>query len=52
MKHSTQVNLYLTEEEKELLQREAKRLGMTMSTWLRMTLRQRLGMLAAAEAVA
>ena len=39
----------LTEEEKALLEGAAKRHGTTMSVWLRLVLRQKLGLLTAAE---
>lgn len=52
MKRQSQVHLYLTDEEKRLLREEAERHGMTVNAWLRMTMRQRLGMLTAAEASA
>jgi hypothetical protein len=43
-KRETQMHLRLTEEEKLAIEHEAKRHGTTMSTWLRLVIRGRLGM--------
>lgn len=44
-KRETQMHMRLTEEEKAAIELESKRHGVPMSTWLRLVIRQRLGLL-------
>lgn len=50
MKRQSQLHVMLTEEEKTLLETEARRHGTTMSARLRAMMRRELGLLAATEA--
>ncbi len=49
MKRQAQVHLLLTDDEKHAVEREAQRLGMTLSAWVRHVIRPRLGLAVASD---
>jgi hypothetical protein len=50
MKRQSRLQMLLTDEERGAAEREAQRLGMTLSAWVRYIIRPRLGLAVANDA--
>ncbi len=50
MKHNAQIHVYLTDEERSLLSKEAASSGVKLSEWVRRAIRSRLGLRVAGDA--